>query len=280
MKIEKEVVTPDPGQSFKIFTPSLRNYFFWHYHPEVELVYVEAATGIRHVGRHISSYIESDLLLIGPNVPHLNFDYGIKNKYKQIVVQLMENFLGDGLQKAPELVMVKNLFHKASYGLSFHGETKEVVAKILKEMVILGPFERLLHLMEAFQILALSSEVTELNDKDTSVKLFLNDKIRMGAVYQYIHENYNKKPDVNQVAANVHLSTPAFCRYFKKQTNMTFTDFVNRYRVAQAKTLFLQNKTASEACFETGIESLSYFNKIFKKFAGENPTEFKKRYLR
>ena len=42
MKIQKEIVLPDPGQSFKLFKPSLRNYFFWHYHPEYELVYVEA----------------------------------------------------------------------------------------------------------------------------------------------------------------------------------------------------------------------------------------------
>ena len=77
LKIQKEIVLPGPGQSFKLFTPSLRNHFFWHYHPEYELVYVEALTGIRHVGQHISSFMESDLVLIGPNVPHLNFDYGI-----------------------------------------------------------------------------------------------------------------------------------------------------------------------------------------------------------
>ena len=65
MKIQKEVVLPDPGQSFKLFKPSLKNFFFWHYHPEYELVYVEATTGIRHVGQHISSFMDSDLVLIG-----------------------------------------------------------------------------------------------------------------------------------------------------------------------------------------------------------------------
>jgi hypothetical protein len=92
LKIQKEIVLPDPGQSFKLFTPSLRNHFYWHYHPEYELVYVEAFTGIRHVGQHISSFMESDLVLIGPNVPHLNFDYGIETDYHQIVVQLREKF--------------------------------------------------------------------------------------------------------------------------------------------------------------------------------------------
>jgi AraC-like DNA-binding protein len=278
MKIKKEIVLPDPGQSFKLFTPRLKNYFFWHYHPEYELVYVEASNGIRHVGQNISSFMESDLVLIGPNIPHLNFDYGLKTEYRQIVVQLKEHFLGDAFKETPELATIQQLFEKAYLGLSFWGKTRQTVAEKLKLMRRLGHFEQLLCLLEIFQILATSCEVIELNEQDTSVKLFLNDKIRMGAIYKYIHANYNETPDVNKVAASVHLSTAAFCRYFKKQTKMTFTEFVNQYRITQAKTLLLQDITISEACYEVGFESLSYFNKLFKKITGENPSVFKKRY--
>jgi AraC-like DNA-binding protein len=280
MKIQKEVVLPDPGKSFKLFQPSLKNYFFWHYHPEYELVYVEGATGIRHVGGHISSYMESDLVLIGPNIPHLNFDYGLQTAYKQIVVQWKEHFLGDALEHTPEMASIQRLFARAAMGLSFTGETKKQVAGKLKHMQSLDHFQQLVCLLEVFQTLATSEEVIELNDRDTSVKLFLNDKIRMGTIYKYIHTHYNQHPDVNTVADSVHMSTAAFCRYFKKQTRMTFTDFVNQYRIAQSKTLLLQGKSVSEACFEVGFESLSYFNKLFKKLTGENPSAFKKRYMK
>lgn len=280
MKIKREVVLPDPGQSFKLFRPSLRNSFYWHYHPEYELVFVEATNGIRHVGQHISSYMESDLVLIGPNIPHLNFDYGVKTEYRQIVVQLKENFLGDAFNETPELSGIQKLFDRAYLGLSFTGKTKETVAAKLRIMHSLNHFEQLLCLLEIFQVLATSKEVIELNESDTSIKLFLNDKIRMGAIYKYIHANYNETPDVNKVAASVHLSTAAFCRYFKKQTKMTFTDFVNQYRITQAKTLLLQDKTISETCYEVGFESLSYFNKLFKRITGENPSVFKKRYAK
>ena len=278
MKIQKEIVLPGPGQSFKLFQPSLKNYFFWHYHPEYELVYVEAVTGIRHVGQHISSFMESDLVLIGPNVPHLNFDYGIETEYHQIVVQLKQNFLGDAFKETPEFSRINELFEKAYLGLSFTGETKRIVAKKLEKIQTLAHFEQLLNLLEVFHTLATSSDVTELNEKDTSVKLFMDDKIRMGSVYQYIHANYDKDPDVNVVAANVHLSTPAFCRYFKRQTKMTFTDFVNQYRITQAKTLLLKGLSVSEVCYEVGFESPSHFNKLFKKLTSENPSAFKKRY--
>ena len=278
MKIRKELVVTDPGQSFKLFSPSLRNSFYWHYHPECELVFVEAATGIRHVGQHISSFMESDLVLIGPNIPHLNFDYGLKTAYRQIVVQLKENFLGGALGDAPEFRQIRLLFERAALGLSFGGRTKALVADKLRSMKQLDHFQQLICLLEIFQNLAASQEYVALNEQDTSVKLFLNDKIRMGSVYKYIHANYNETPDVHVVAASVHLSTPAFCRYFRKQTNMTFTDFVNQYRIVQAKTLLLQDNTVSSVCYETGFESLSYFNRLFKRLTGENPSAFKRKY--
>lgn len=279
MKIIHEKVILGKGQSIKLFTPSLKNYFYWHFHPEFELVYVEATTGIRHVGQHISSYVGSDLIFIGSNIPHLNFDYGLRTEYKQIVVQMKEDFLGNAFQNAPELLPLQQLFTKGAYGLSFSGKTKKIVADKLKSMHTLDHFGQLMALLDIFRILATTKEVEVLNDRDTSIKVFLNDKIRMGAIYQYIDSNFDKKPDVNHIATEVSLTTPAFCRYFRKQTKMTFTEFVNQYRINQAKIFLLQNKTVTEVCYAVGFESLSYFNKLFRKIVGENPSDFKKKYL-
>ena len=139
-------------------------------------------------------------------------------------------------------------------------------------------FESLIDLLCVLEILAESTEFSELNFEDMRVKWFLNDKIRMGTIYDYIHENYDKNPDVNIIAKATNLITPAFCRYFKKQINMTFTDFVNTYRINQAKLLLLQNVSITEVCLNAGFESLSYFNKLFKKYIGETPSAFKKRH--
>jgi len=279
MKIQREIVVPGEGQSFRLFTPSLRNYFYWHYHPEYELVYVEATAGLRHVGQHISSYLDSDLVLIGPNIPHLNFDYGLQTEYRQIVVQLKQDFLGDAFQHTPELAGIEQLFSRAAFAISFDGETKRRVGAELNAMQSLGHFEQWIALLRIFNILASSKEGTRLNEIDTSVKGFLDDRIRMSSVYEYIHARYDQHPDVNEIASRVHLSTAAFCRYFKKQTKMTFTDFVNQYRISQARTLLLQDRSISEAAFAVGIESVSYFNKLFRRLNGENPSDFKKRLL-
>ncbi|SFN23821.1 transcriptional regulator, AraC family [Chryseobacterium oleae] len=280
MKIQKEVIEFEKGKSFKLFSPSLKNCFFWHHHPEIELVYVEAVNGIRHVGRDISGFTESDLLLIGSNVPHLNFDYGIQTECRQLVLQMRENFLQDIIFPVPEFDNIKKLLERSYLGLSFSGETKKMVVEKLNEMKEKNSFDSLIGLIEILQILAATDEVKELNKEDTRIKWFLNDKIRMGTIYDYIHENYDKKPNVNEIAKIVSLSTPAFCRYFKKQTNMTFTEFVNNYRINQAKIFLLKDYSVTEVCFQVGFESLSYFNKLFKQHTGETPSEFRKKYLK
>jgi AraC-like DNA-binding protein len=279
-EIQLEKVAFEPGKSFKLFSPRLRNTFLWHYHPEIELVYVEADAGIRHVGSHISGYTQGDLVFIGSNIPHLNFDYRLRSDYHQVVVQLREDFMGTAIGAAPELSAISQLFKKAPFGVAFHGETRALAGERLKQLHLLPSFAQLMGLMDIFQLLANSTEYTILNDNELSLPFFLKDKIRMGAIYEYIDANYNRKPDVNVVAEKVHLTTPAFCRYFKRQTNMTFTDFVNQYRIDMAKNLLMQDNNITETCYAVGFESLSYFNKLFNQVVGENPSDFKKKWLK
>jgi AraC-like DNA-binding protein len=276
-KLKLEEVKPDMGSSFKILNPRLSTTFLWHLHPEYEIVYVEAAGGPRHVGNHISRYKKSDLVFIGPNIPHLNFDYGVHQGCEQIVVQMKENFLGEPFFNNPEIAAIKQLFKNARYGLSFYGETKSRAAAALKELHALSRFEQLLGLLKIFQLLATSNEVEVLNSAPAANRAFEKQQRRMDIIYKYVEENFNANPDVNQLAQKVHLSTAAFCRYFKKQSHQTFTDFINNYRVSEAKNLLLQDKTVTETCYATGFEQLPYFNRIFKKITGENPSAFKKR---
>jgi AraC-like DNA-binding protein len=278
-EIQLERVEFEPGKSFKLFSPRLRNTFLWHYHPEIELVYVEADAGIRHVGSHISSYTQSDLVFIGGNLPHLNFDYRLRSDYHQIVIQLRTNFMGDAIGTSPEFTAINHLFKMAGLGIAFDGKTKAMVAEKLKALSGMNSFQQLIALIDIFQLLAASNEMVVLNNDETSKEFILKDKIRMGAIYEYIDANYHQKPDVNVVAGKVNLTTAAFCRYFKRQTNMTFTDFVNQYRIERAKNLLMQGQNITETCYAIGFESLSYFNKLFNKIVGKNPSDFKRNWL-
>lgn len=278
MKVRYEEIKPDTDSSFRILlTPGLNDFFYWHFHPEYEIVYVEATEGTRHIGDHISRYRESDLVFVGPNIPHLNFDYGVHTDCSQVIVQMKEDFLGREFLDLPELKNIRQLFEKARQGLSFYGETKSKAAEILKRLPGMVHFEQLIALLHVFQLMAISKEVTELDSRPVNERFLGRDQERMNTIHRFIEGNYHRNISVNEMAAMVHLSTAAFCRYFKKTTRMTFTDFLNQYRVNQARKMLLHDKNVTEACFESGFENLSYFSRTFKRFSGENPSQFRKK---
>ncbi|MBZ5857425.1 AraC family transcriptional regulator [Flavihumibacter profundi] len=278
MKVKLEAIQPDADSSFKILlTPKLNELFYWHFHPEYEIVYVEADNGIRHIGDHISKYAGSDLALIGPNIPHLNFDYGVKTIAETVVVQMKEHFLGASFFGLPEIAAINDLFERARSGFAFYGETKRLAGNKLKTLTTLNHFDQLITLLQVFQLLASSEEFIPLNTRPIARASVLKEQQRLHKIYHFIESHYTETIDVHEVAALVNLSTPAFCRYFKKSTHLTFTDFLNQYRINQSKKLLMQDMSVTDACYETGFENLSHFNKTFKKFAGENPTAFRKK---
>lgn len=280
MKAKLESINEDKDSSIRILlTPKLNEVFYWHFHPEIEIVYVEAEVGIRHIGDHISKYSGSDLALIGPNIPHLNFDYGVKDTVETVVIQMKENFLGLDFLSLPEILEIKNLFERARNGLAFHGETKRIAGEKLKEIKSHTHFEQLISLLQTLHFLAKSTEVTILGAKPISSASVLKEQKRLRQIYHYIEANYKNEIDVNIVAEMCHLTTSAFCRYFKKATHFTFTDFLNQYRINQSKKLLMQNLNITETSYECGFSNLSYFNKVFKKNTGENPSDFRKRHL-
>ena len=280
MKAKLEAISSDTDSSFKILlTPRLNEIFYWHFHPEYEIVYVETPAGFRHIGDHISKYTNSDLALIGPNIPHLNFDYGVKTTVETVVVQMKDDFLGKDFFSLPEMTAIKDLFEKAKSGLAFYGETKQVTGEKLKQLTSLSHFKQLLTLLEVFQLLAQSNEVKMLDAKPVASASLSKEQQRMHKVYHFIEVNYQREIDVNEVAQLCHLTTAAFCRYFKKSTHYTFTDFLNHFRINQSKKILMQDKTVTEACYESGFANISYFNKTFKKVTGENPSVFKKKHF-
>ncbi|GAA4455213.1 AraC family transcriptional regulator [Nibrella saemangeumensis] len=279
MKVQLEEIRPDADSSFRLLvTPKLHDFFFWHFHPEYELVYIEAGEGTRHVGEHMSRFQESDLVLIGPYIPHLNFDYGIKTDYEQFVLQMREDFLSGAFNNIPELASIHKLFEKARHGVYFSGDTRQAIGPRLKRLHMLQPYEQFIEILNIFQELATSPGQGLLHSRPVEQLYSQKEQQRLKRVYAFIEAHYQDAISVDQMAELTHLTKAAFCRYFKKMTLMTFTEFLNQYRISQAKRLLLLDKTVTEVCFDCGFESLSYFNRTFKKVAGENPLHFKKRH--
>lgn len=94
----------------------------------------------------------------------------------------------------------------------------------------------------------------------------------------FIAEHQDDDLTLTQVAQAVNTSAFYFCKMFKKTTGMTFTDYLARVRVEKVKNLLLNpHKRVSEAAFEAGFQSLSQFNRVFRKIAGESPSTYRDR---
>lgn len=95
---------------------------------------------------------------------------------------------------------------------------------------------------------------------------------------RFIQENQDEELSLGRVAKAVNTSTFYFCKLFKRATGLHFTEYVSRSRIEKAKNLLLNpNLRISEIAFAVGFQSLTHFNRVFKKVLGESPTEFRHR---
>ena len=97
---------------------------------------------------------------------------------------------------------------------------------------------------------------------------------------EYIQEHQTENLRLGHVAKAVNTSTFYFCKMFKKVTGINFTDYLSRVRIEKSKNLLLNpNLRVSEIAFEVGFQSLTHFNRVFKKILGQSPTEYRAQLL-
>jgi AraC-like DNA-binding protein len=279
MITELEEIIPEEGSSIRILVnPNLSDFYYWHFHPEIELVYIEKVNGIRHIGNHISKFKNGDMALIGSNIPHLNFDYGVKESYNKTVIQFLPEIISNTFSQLDEFAKINKLLKLAEHGLCFGEKTKDLIGKQLSVLHEKKGIAKLLELIKLLDGIAVLEDYTILHEKPFINFIRAKEQKRLKAVNAHIAENYGRKITLEEISDIAGLTTPAFCRYFKKMTKLTFSNFLNHYRIDIAKKLLLKGKNVSETCYETGFESPAYFNRIFKKVVQENPSSFQKRH--
>jgi len=274
-----EIITPPFGSSFT-FTNYVGNTNcksdLWHYHPEIELVFVNGGSGKRQIGSHLSYYSDGDLVLIGSNLPHCGFTDEQTGNKNEIVIQLPADFLGNDFLNAPELKNIQQLFQKAKGGIAFGPQTIKRIAPIIEEMESRSNFDRLLRMIRILNDLGVSNEYTILNAEGFAVELQVQDNDRINVVFNYVKDNFQEPIRLDYVSDMVSMTTPSFCRYFKRITNKTFTTFVNDYRLVHASKLLSENtKSITEISYESGFNNFSHFNKSFKAFTGKSASQYR-----
>ncbi|MGB5172396.1 AraC family transcriptional regulator [Eudoraea sp.] len=274
-----EAIAPNFGHSYtyqKFDATKNNKDNLWHYHPEIELVYVNGGAGKRQIGSHVSCYTEGDLILIGSNLPHCGFTDQFTGNKSEIVIQMKQDFLGSSFFDIPEMKNIQTLFEVAKDGIAFKGETKNIVGDEMEKLESESEFGQLLSILDILNKLGASSEYTVLNAEGFSFKTDIEDNDRINIVFNYVRNRFKDDLALTEIADTVGMTVPSFCRYFKKITNKTFIQFVNEYRLVHASKLLAEKPMSiTDICFESGFNNFSHFNKSFKSFTGQNPSEYR-----
>lgn len=276
MKVSFERIVPSEKSSFRtLHNNSPISEFKWeyHYHPEIELVCVISGSGTRHVGYHKSNYTNGDLVLIGSNIPHSGFGLNSVDPHEEIVLQFREEILHFPQQEV-ETRAVKDLLECSKYGILYSTATKKLLMPKLKKLLESEGYKRYLLLLEILFELSLCEEYELLNKEIMPYTIISKNKTRLENIFTYVEHHYDKEINIEDVAKLANLTLPAFCNFFKKATQITFTEFVNRYRINKACLLITQDKTISECSYSCGFNNVTYFNRMFKKYTNKTPSEF------
>jgi AraC-like DNA-binding protein/ligand-binding sensor protein len=131
-------------------------------------------------------------------------------------------------------------------------------------------YRSMLRLLEIFgrHLSILSNQLAVENSK--------SEPMAVTRAKQFIAQNQSNAICLATVAKAVNTSTFYFCKLFKRATGLTFTDYLARVRIEKAKKLLLDpNRRVSEVAYDVGFQSLTHFNRVFRKIVGQSPTSFR-----
>jgi AraC-like DNA-binding protein len=284
MRPQLLLVPKGPNQSFSArhdIVPHFLN--MWHYHNELELIYIVNGEGTQFIGDHISRFSKGDVLLIGSNLPHYwrcddNYFRDIPELFAEAkVVHFRQDFFGEHFMNLPELINISAVLKRAEQGLLIKGQTKEKLKPLLLGIQTATSAKKVILLLEMLHVIAISTDLTLLSSSTFQNNYNKSETERLNDIYNYTMSNFKQKISLAEIASIACLSVNSFCRYFKSQTQKTFSQFLTEIRIGYACKLLIENRlTISKICLESGFNNFSNFNRYFKIITGQCPLEYKK----
>jgi len=250
----------------------------WHFHAEIEILFVERGRGQRFVGDHVDSFCDGDLVLLGPNLPHVWFQKPSTHRMgdvRAVVVQFPEFFLGREFWETSEFVRMAALIKRSRHGIFFSGADVADMAALLLRVPEAGEVQRVLLLLDVLDLMARSRDQSVLCSTDYVPKLNHLDAQRIGAVQRYIQEHLLGEISQPAAAALVRMSPTTFSHFFRQKMGRTFSAHVNQLRISHAIHLMVEEELSiSEAAFASGFNNLSTFNHQFRSVKKVPPSAF------
>jgi len=256
----------------------------FHYHPELELVFIQEGYGKRIIGDKLDYFSAGDMVFLGSNLPHVwlsdeVFYKGFANlRAKAIVVYFNKEVFSKNFYELKESNKINELFKKAGRGMKIVGKTQKMVADKMQKLTRKKGFDRIIGLLDILNMLSTSTEIEYIAHESYSGMVLQSKSDRLADVYKYINANYFNDISLEDISKIANLTPTAFCRLFKQRTNRHFVEYLNEVRISNACRFLLEtNLNISEIAFQCGYKTLSNFNKIFKKTTALSPKEYRQK---
>jgi AraC-like DNA-binding protein len=241
------------------------------------------SAGKVYAGNKVMNFNEGEIYMFGPGLVHCfcndNAPAGTgEGCAHAIIVQFTEDFMGRDFFDKLELRKIKELMELSEQGIKF----SKISSSFSNLFFQFQPNQQMKNLIILLQMLdGLSQQSREnimlLTDDPRKIHYKDVDSKKLTAIFKYVLENYHSHVDSKSAASLACMSEAAFCRYFKRRTGKTFSQFVNETRISHATKLLIgTDHGISEICYACGFDNMSYFNRQFKIYQGKSPREYRK----
>ena len=253
----------------------------WHFHPELQITLVLQGHGYRLVGDRIAPLKPGDLVVVGPNLPHVWHQDEPRNRsdpgVHAIVLRFGEAFAGREFLELPEMAAVRKLFQRAARGLAVTGRTRLEAARRLEKIPHLAGLARLSELLAILDLLAHSREFKPIASAGYVPNPSTEDQQRMERIISYINAHLGEPIGRAQVARTASLSPGAFSRVFRLRTGKTLPEYVNELRVGRACRLLADERSkVVDIALECGFSNLANFNRRFRQITRLSPRDYRR----
>lgn len=253
-----------------------------HKHDALELNFVENCSGARRiVGDSMEIVGDYDLALIGRNIEHVWEQHECKpGRIHEITIQMMADLFPDSVLQRRHMQPLQEMFENAKSGIAFGMRAIMKVYDRLNGLAHREPdFHSVNTMTEVLYDLAVTHDYHRLSSGSFS---FVDQPVssrRIQRIKDYIDSNYKSEIRLETLAEMVNMAPNALSRFFKQHTNRSISDYFIDVRLGHAALMLTDsNLTVLEIAYSCGFNTISNFNRTFKRHKGLTPTEFRDSY--
>ena len=257
-----------------------------HCHDIMELNFVENAAGARRVVGDSSEVIgDCDLVLItSSDLEHVWEQHECKSDdIHEVTVQFYIHFEDEHTPfRTNPYKSIYQMMMRAKRGLAFRmSAIMTIYPRLVKLATIDDKFLMAHELIYILHELSKFDDAYELSSSTFAKVDVSSESRRVLKVKDFINTHINDELRLEQLANLVSMTPTAFSRFFRLRTGKTLSEYIVDIRLGHAARLLLDTSdSVSEICWDCGFNTLSNFNRLFRKRKGCSPTEFREKYCK